>query len=161
MERSDKRQTIERRIASIAQKMGIGYLRETWARANFRFDNCRWVGEKPDEEYVPDQLPCLLNVQDITGSFVFEKFGAVREQPNLLLAFCDTMPFDFTWEQAEEISDRLKDLAVRFVRQMGESGFFEVLPDSVSYAVTFGRFDSCLCVCYLSMTVKDLTGECY
>lgn len=153
--------TIEQRIAKIAREAGLSYMCETWPRANLRFDKFRRQKDGTVTNDTGQQLPALLFVQPISGGLDFTSTGALKDSPQCLLAFADAMPLDFTGEQAQEISERLKGIAADFVSRMNRSGYFEIIEGRVPYKVSFDRLDANLCIFTITPEVVATVGTCY
>ena len=63
------KQSVERKIASVAEKLGITYLYENWATANVRLDKL--------------ELPAIINLLPASGRFVIGK-TQLRDRPNCM-----------------------------------------------------------------------------
>lgn len=153
--------TIEKKVKEIAEALGLTYLCESWNRANEAFDRFRRQGEDRKIRH-PDglTLPACLYVQPVSGYLNFTSQGFVRDAPSCLVAFADAMPFDYKGAEAQEITERMKALAVRFITAVNESGFFMPVDGQVNYRVAFDKMDANLCIVTLSLTLQEQTGDC-
>ncbi|MCD8265623.1 MAG: hypothetical protein LUC33_00570 [Prevotellaceae bacterium] len=158
----DETMTIESVLRRLAERMNIGYLNETWARANLRLDKFRRMpdGAVVDEGAEHASLPCLLNVQNISGAFEYDSAGMRHERADLQLAFLDAMPLDFTGDTAQRIIDDLKRLAAVYLDCLRIGGKLEPLSDTMEYSATFDRLDANLCVLLVRLTVRTAVGVC-
>lgn len=156
-----KKTTIEQKVREIAEGMGLSYLCESWYRANVAFDRFRRQGETREITH-PDglTLPACLYVQPVSGYLDFTPQGFVRDAPTCLISFADAMPFDYRGAEAQEIAERMKALAVRFIAKVNESGFFQPISGRVDYRVSFDKMDANLCIVTLSLTLQEEIGQC-
>lgn len=157
-----KKTTVENKVKEIAEAMGLTYLCESWFRANQAFDRFRRQGENCEVTH-PDglTLPACLYVQPVTGFLNFTPQGFVRDAPSCLISFADAMPFDYKGAEAQEIAERLKGLAVRFIVAVNESGFFVPVDGQINYRVAFDKMDANLCIVTLSLTLQEQAGVCF
>lgn len=153
--------TVENKVRQIAEAMGLTYLCESWYRANQAFDRFRRQGDGREVTH-PDglRLPACLYVQPVAGYLNFTQQGFVRDAPSCLVSFADAMPFDYRGDEAQQIAERLKGLAVRFVAAVNESGFFVPVGGRVDYRVAFDKMDANLCILTLTLTLEEQTGAC-
>ena len=63
--------------------------------------------------------------------------------------------------EAQEIAERLKGLAVRFIVAVNESGFFVPVDGQINYRVAFDKMDANLCIVTLSLTLQEQAGVCF
>ena len=135
--------TVENKVKEIAEAMGLTYLCESWFRANQAFDRFRRQGESREVTH-PDglTLPACLYVQPVAGFLNFTSQGFVRDAPSCLISFADAMPLDYKGADAQEIAERLKGLAVRFIVAVNESGFFVPVAGQINYRVAFDKMDA-------------------
>ena len=71
------------------------------------------------------------------------------------------MPLDYKGADAQEIAERLKGLAVRFIVAVNESGFFVPVAGQINYRVAFDKMDANLCIVTLSLTLQEQAGVCF
>ena len=133
--------TVENKVKEIAEAMGLTYLCESWFRANQAFDRFRRQGESREVTH-PDGL-------------------TLRDAPSCLISFADAMPLDYKGAEAQEIAERLKGLAVRFIVAVNESGFFVPVAGQINYRVAFDKMDANLCIVTLSLTLQEQAGVCF
>lgn len=152
--------TIEQKVGQIASDMGLSYLCETWSRANVILDKFRRTGEGRTV-CAPDgmTLPVCLFIQPVSGRLNLRQ-GQMRDAPECFLSFADAMPFDFTGEQAQEIAERLKGLAIDFIIRANDSRYFEPLTGDIPYKIAFDKLDANLCMVSITPTIKELHGIC-
>ena len=154
--------TVENKVKEIAEAMGLTYLCESWFRANQAFDRFRRQGDRREVTH-PDglTLPACLYVQPVAGFLNFTSQGFVRDAPSCLISFADAMPLDYKGAEAQEIAERLKGLAVRFIVAVNESGFFVPVAGQINYRVAFDKMDANLCIVTLSLTLQEQAGVCF
>lgn len=152
--------TIEQIVRQIVSDMGLSYLCETWPRANAILDKFKRTGEDRAVR-APDgmTLPVCLFVQPVSGRLNLRQ-GQMQDAPECFLSFADAMPFDFTGEQAQEIAERMKALAVEFICRANESRYFEPIEGDISYKIAFDKLDANLCMVSIMPTLKELHGIC-
>lgn len=153
--------TIEQKVREIAEAMGLSYLCESWYRANVAFDAFRRKTDTGEMEHPEGKtLPACLYVQPVSGYFNFTPQGFVRDAPSCLISFADAMPLDYRGDEAQEIAERMKNLAVRFIAAANESGFFQPISERIDYRVSFDRMDANLCIVTISLTLQEGVGQC-
>ena len=153
--------TIEGKVREIAGAMGLSYACETWERANAVFDGFRRVeAERLEEAPEGATLPACLYVQPVSGRLYFEPSGRAADAPACQVAFVDAMPLDYQGEEAQQIAERLKGIAVQFVERVNNCGFFVPVEGVVNYQTAFDKLGANLCVVTLETTLRELVGEC-
>ena len=152
--------TVENKVKEIAEAMGLTYLCESWFRANQAFDRFRRQGDRREVTH-PDglTLPACLYVQPVAGFLNFTSQGFVRDAPSCLISFADAMPLDYKGAEAQEIAERLKGLAVRFIVAVNESGFFVPVAGQINYRVAFDKMDANLCIVAMDVQRIELEAD--
>lgn len=142
------------KLAEIAEGMGLPFIVETWSRANLIADYLkRKGGEEP-------QLPFVVAIQPIRGVIAIDQFDQWADVPSVYVGFADRMPLDFKGREAEEIAERLKALAVKFIARVNNSGYFTPVSGEVSYDVSFDRLDANLLIFSMELPLRPVVGAC-
>lgn len=127
MDMPTKLKTVEAKIRSIAEALpGADYMFCDWARANYEIDKI----ERPTVVYV---LPP-------SGNMYFG-WAEVKDCPEAQLAFLCSTEFDFEGEENDALVERMKRLAIRFVRLLNASGMFALIEGNVPYQVLYDHLD--------------------
>ena len=137
------KQSVERKIASVAEKLGITYLYENWGTANVRLDKL--------------ELPAIINLLPASGRFVIGK-TQLRDRPNCMIAFADKTKFDFDGVENDEIIERCKAYAVQFIRELNRSGMFEFVSDEVPYSVFYDKLNVNVTGVVIELSLKEVQG---
>jgi hypothetical protein len=152
--------TVEQKIEQIVKDMGLSYMCETWTRANLEFDKFRRKGEDKKMQHPEGKtLPACLFVQPVSGRLNYRN-GQMKDMPNCFVSFADAMPLDFTGDQAKELTERLKALAIDFILRVNDSRMFEPIDGDIAYTVAFDKLDANLCMFTITPTIKELHGLC-
>lgn len=147
-------------LKRIAGDMGMAFIYESYPRLNILLDKVKRGSDKVLRTPFAS-LPVCICIQPIGGVWnIHPMTGERRERQNCIVAFADAMPLDFTGEQAEEISEALKEKATEFIDRINASGSFEPIYGQVSYKVSYDRFDACLCLVTIEFVLSPLYGEC-
>lgn len=137
--------TVEEKIRSVVEAMGIAYMFEDWSRANKKADKSKY--------------PLCINVLPVAGSLNFT-MGLIKDSPYCLLAFVDKAKFDFNGEENDQIIERMKTLAKRFVVRCNESGLFEPITGQVKYSVLYDKLDVNVTGITIQLTLQESRGTC-
>lgn len=84
----------------------------------------------------------------------------MTDAPACLIAFADAMPFDYRGEEAQQIAEQLKGIAMQFIERVNNCGFFVPVEGAVNYRVAFDKLDANLCCGDSRNTLRELVGEC-
>lgn len=158
-----KLNNIESRVKEIAEGMGLSYICETWTRANVVLDKFRRDQSSSGKPVVHKdglKLPVCLYVQPVAGSLKFTELDMCKDAPVCSVSFADAMPFDYRGDEAQEIAERMKNVAANFVVRCNESGYFEQISGDVRYQIAFDKLDANLCIVTLQLTLVESVGVC-
>lgn len=138
------RQSVERKIASVAAKLeGVTYLYDNWATANVRLDRL--------------EFPAIINLLPVSGQFDISR-TTLRDCPDCMIAFADKTRFDFDGVENDEVIERCKALAVRFIRELNKSGLFEWTSTDISYSVFYDKLDVNITGIVVELRLKEVQG---
>lgn len=120
--------TVESKVRSIIMGMGddIEYMFHNWAQANVEIDRVR--------------RPTVLYVLPSNGSLNFT-WNQVKDSPESFIAFIDSTELDFDGKENDNIIERMKILAIKFIVALNKSGLFEKIEGSVPYDVLYDHLD--------------------
>lgn len=138
------RQSVERKIASVAAKLeGVTYLYDNWATANVRLDRL--------------EFPAIINLLPVSGQFDISR-TTLRDCPDCMIAFADKTRFDFDGVENDEVIERCKALAVRFIRELNKSGLFEWTSTDILYSVFYDKLDVNITGIVVELRLKEVQG---
>lgn len=138
------RQSVERKIASVAAKLeGVTYLYDNWATANVRLDRL--------------EFPAIINLLPVSGRFDISR-TQLRDCPECMIAFADKTRFDFDGVENDEVIERCKALAVRFIRELNKSGLFEWTSTDIRYSVFYDKLDVNVTGIVVELNLKEVKG---
>ena len=138
------RQSVERKIASIAAKMeGVTYLFDNWATANVRLDKL--------------EFPAIINLLPVSGSFRIGR-TQLKDCPDCMIAFADKTEFDFDGVENDGVIERMKALAVKFIRELNKSGLFEFISDEVNYSVFYDKLNVNVTGSVIELRLREVQG---
>lgn len=143
--------SVEGKIKSIIEEMGISYLFEDWSRANLKLDKIACLKE--------GRFPCCINLLPVSGTFTFRS-GLVKDGPNCLIAFADKAEFDFNGDDNQTVVERMKKLAMMFIGRCEESGFFEPIEGDIYYSVFYDKLDVNITGIVVEAKLKEAVGVC-
>lgn len=138
------RQSVERKIASVAAKLeGVTYLYDNWATANVRLDRL--------------EFPAIINLLPVSGRFDISR-TQLRDCPECMIAFADKTRFDFDGVENDEVIERCKALAVRFILELNKSGLFEWTSTDIRYSVFYDKLDVNITGIVVELNLKEVKG---
>ena len=138
------KESVERKIASVAAKLeGVTYLYDNWATANVRLDRL--------------EFPAIINLLPVSGRFDISR-TQLRDCPECMIAFADKTRFDFDGVENDEVIERCKALAVRFIRELNKSGLFEWTSTDIRYSVFYDKLDVNITGIVVELRLKEVQG---
>lgn len=98
-------------------------------------------------------LPAIGHVLPISGTMELRN-GRVYDTENVWIMFLDKVTRDANGDDQREVFERMKDVAIEFVRRCNESGYFE--PITVwSYGVNYSQMASIVTGVTLGLNIKS------
>ena len=138
------KESVERKIASVAAKLeGVTYLYDNWATANVRLDRL--------------EFPAIINLLPVSGRFDISR-TQLRDCPECMIAFADKTRFDFDGVETDEVIERCKALAVRFILELNKSGLFEWTSTDIRYSVFYDKLDVNITGIVVELNLKEVKG---
>ena len=137
--------TIDEGIKRIAEEhfQGFSYIFDDW------YDIDQAVDRTP--------LPCIAHVLPIGGTMTLRN-GRLYDRESVTVAFLDKVTRDANGSDQREVYERMKDVAIRFVRTMNASGYF-LSVDVWSYNVIYNQLSSIVTGVMLTLDVEGI-GLC-
>lgn len=135
--------SVERKIASIAEQLGITYLYDNWATANVRLDK--------------EKMPVMINVLPVSGKFSLSRVQ-IRDCPNCMLAFADLAELDFDGVDNDEVIECCKSHAIDFIKGLNNSGLFEPVDGDITYSVFYDKLDVNITGIVIELQLKEVHG---
>lgn len=139
--------TIENRIASIANGLGLNYYFGDWNRINEAGDTGRC------------KFPLVAYLLPPSGVVNFDG-PSVRETENGVLAFIDLTEFDFQADENNEIVQAMKETMINFIKAVNLSGDFKPIGGDVRYDILYDKLDFAVTGVTTALTLKEAVGKC-
>ena len=132
--------TIDEGIKKIAEEQFPGF--------SYLFDDLNNI----DQAIGRLPLPAIGHVLPISGTMELRN-GRVYDTENVWIMFIDKVTRDANGDDQREVFERMKDVAIEFVRRCNESGYFE--PITVwSYGVNYNQMASIVTGVTLGLNIK-------
>lgn len=140
--------SVQEKIKGLLEDIGETYMFENWQTANVRMDKF--------------PLPCVLNVLPVSG-MLNVGLNQLRDKPNCMIAFMDKADFDFDGEQNDEIIERCKDRAKRFIMEVNKGKVFKGLSGDIRYSLFYDRLDVNVTGIVIELQLEEVKGTpiCY
>lgn len=137
--------TIESKVRAVAEFLGDGiqYLFMNWAQANVAMD-----------EVVK---PSIVYVLPPSGSLDFS-YARVKDYPETQIGFLSPTDFDFDGAENDNVIEQMKRLAIRFVKALNDSDYFESIEGKLSYQVVYDFLDQNVTGIVLSIPLEEVDG---
>lgn len=151
---------VEKEIKRIIESMGLDYIIETMHRSNSVLDRYRRRADKRVKADDGHTLPVGIYIQPERGTLNIAERGSVTDAPSCLVAFADELPFDFKGAEAQEVAERMKDLAEEFIRRVNNSGVLKPIVGNIGYSIAYDSMDANLCVVTITAVIEEAYGRC-
>lgn len=139
-------ETIQTKIKSIAEQIGISYIYDDWTTGNVR------IGKTT--------LPVMVNVLPVSGGIRYSGYNIIRSA-QCMIAFLDKADFDFDGEQNDTVVERMQRYAIAFVKLANESSLFEPVGDEeITIRTMYDTTDDNLTGVMLELTLRETEGVC-
>lgn len=138
--------TIDEGIKRIAEEHfpGFSYIFDDW------YDIDQAVDRTP--------LPAIAHVLPIGGVMTIRQNGKLYDRESVTIAFLDKVTRDANGGDQRIVFERMKDVAIQFVRLMNESGYFASI-GTWSYNVIYNQLSSIVTGVMLTLDVES-NGIC-
>jgi hypothetical protein len=139
--------SVESKIEEIAAQkfQGYSFVFDDWGAADRALDKMT--------------LPAILSIMPVSGSFTIKR-GMTKDNPSCLLVFIDKVKKDANGSDNEEVYERMKDEAKRFIREINSCGYFEAIDGDVPYSIIYEKLSCIVSGIALSVTLKEVRGVC-
>lgn len=140
--------TVESKVRSIVDSLIAGgteikYLFANWAQTNVEFSKVK--------------EPTIVYVLPASGDLDIS-WREIKDSPETQIAFIDRTKFDFNSTENDEIIERMKRLCYRFIKQLNESGLFELVEGKIHYRVIYNYLDENVTGVVINITLKEIEG---
>lgn len=139
--------SIENRIREIAKTHFLEY--------SYIFEDWNGAAEVADRVSLP-AIICLLP----PGGFLEISKGRVKDSENIAIAFIDKVTRDANGDDNEQVYSRMKQTAIKFIKAMNDSRYFEPIDGDVKYTTILESASSYFTGVFVELTVKDFAGNC-
>lgn len=138
--------TIER----IAAEMGCAFIYDDWGRINLKADK---YGNRKEQRLIIETLP--------TNGQIDTRFApVVRTSRTCIVAFLKPCRLDFEGAEVGLIVDEMLDLAKQFIKRLDATRVYEPIETLLDYNVVLDFLDANMAGVRVTLTLKELEGEC-
>ena len=137
--------TVEEKVRMVAEDAGIAYAFMDWATANVAIEQ--------------GQLPLMLYVQPASGTINVEDMQ-ITDSPQCMLAVMDKCELDGDGKGNDNVIERCKAIAYKFIEHLNDSTLFAPIQGSVKYSVFYDRLDVNVCGVTFELTLRERQGYC-
>lgn len=137
--------TVEAKVRKVAESMGedVEYLFMNWSQANVAMDAIT----KPSVVYV---LPP-------SGKLDFS-YARVKDYPETQIGFLAPTDFDFDGTENDNIIEQMKRLAIKFIKALNASEYFELIEGKQPYQVVYDFLDQNVTGIVLNLPLEEVDG---
>lgn len=137
--------TVEAKVRRVVETMGedVEYLFMNWSQANVAMDAIT----KPSVVYV---LPP-------SGKLDFS-YARVKDYPETQIGFLSPTDFDFDGTENDNIIEQMKRLAIKFVKTLNASEYFELIEGKQPYQVVYDFLDQNVTGIVLNLPLEEVDG---
>jgi hypothetical protein len=136
-------------IEQIAADMGCAYIYDDWGRINLKAD-----------KYGNYKHPVIVETLPTNGQIDTRFAPLVRTSRTCIIAFLKPCALDFEGAEVGSIVDEMLDLAKQFVKRVDASGYYEPIEGLLDYNVVLDFLDANMAGVRVTLTLKELEGEC-
>lgn len=138
--------TIER----IAAEMGCAFIYDDWGRINLKADK---YGNRKQTRLIIETLP--------TNGQIDTRFApVVRTSRTCIVALLKPCRLDFEGAEVGLIVDEMLDLAKQFIKRLDATRVYEPIETLLDYNVVLDFLDANMAGVRVTLTLKELEGEC-
>lgn len=137
-------------IERIAGEMGCAFIYDDWGRINLKAD--KYSNRKPTRLII-ETLP--------TNGQIDTRFAPlVRTSRTCIVAFLRPCELDFEGAEVGSIVDEMLDLAKQFIKRLDATNHYEPIEGLLDYNVVLDFLDANMAGVRITLTLKELEGEC-
>ena len=141
---------MSRIIQGIAADMGCAYIYDDWGRINLKADK---YGNRKEQRLIIETLP--------TNGQIDTRFAPiVRTSRTCIVAFLKPCALDFEGAEVGTIVDEMLDLAKQFIARLDATGYYEPINGLMDYNVVLDFLDANMAGVRVTLSLKELEGEC-
>lgn len=132
----------------VALDLGAKYLYDEWGRINLHADKLK-IGDVVVVETLP------------TNGQIDTRFApVVRTSRTAIFAFLKHCDLDFKGAEVGEIIDEMLDLAKRYIVRLDAARAYEPIEGLMDYNAVIDFLDANMAGVRVTLTLKELEGEC-
>lgn len=137
--------SVESKVKAVVDSMNesVTYLYHNWAQANVAIDDI--------------EGPTILYVLPTNGTLDVQ-WHSVKDNPESFIAFIDKAEFDFDGGDKNNIVERMKRLAIKFICALNKSGMFDVIEGNLRYQVLYDHLDMNVTGVVINPILKETDG---
>jgi hypothetical protein len=136
-------------IERIAAEMGCAYIYDDWGRINIKADKHGHY----KHSLIVETLP--------TNGQIDTRFApVVRTSRTCIVAFLKPCALDFEGAEVGRIIDDMLDLAKQFIKRLDVAQYYEPIEGLLDYNVVLDFLDANMAGVRVTLTLKELEGEC-
>lgn len=135
--------TVEGKVRTIAQPLGVTYVYNDWTKVNVDFDKL--------------QYPAIIFIQPASGNLHVAN-GQIKDQPDTQFAFMDKTIYDDNAVGSDSVVERMKRLCYKFIKAFNESKLFEPFPEDIPYKVVIDHLDQMVSGIIITPRIKEKKG---
>ena len=137
-------------IERIANEMGCAFIYDDWGRINLTADK---YGNRKQTRLIIETLP--------TNGQIDTRFAPlVRTSRTCIVAFLRPCALDFEGAEVGNIVDEMLDLAKQFIKRLDATNYYEPIEGLLDYNVVLDFLDANMAGVRVTLTLKELEGEC-
>lgn len=141
---------MSRVIEQIAADMGCAFIYDDWGRINLKADK---YGNRKEQRVIIETLP--------TNGQIDTRFApVVRTSRTCIVAFLKPCRLDFEGAEVGLIVDEMLDLAKQFIKRLDATRVYEPIETLLDYNVVLDFLDANMAGVRVTLTLKELEGEC-
>ena len=137
-------------IERIAAEMGCAYIYDDWGRINLKADK---YGNRKHTRLIIETLP--------TNGQIDTQFSPIiKTSRTCIVAFLKPCALDFEGAEVGYIVDEMLDLAKDFIKRLDSTRAYEPIDTLLDYNVVLDFLDANMAGVRVTLTLKELEGEC-
>jgi hypothetical protein len=136
-------------IERIAAEMGCAYIYDDWGRINIKAD-----------KHGHYKHPLIVETLPTNGQIDTRFAPLVRTSRTCIVAFLKPCALDFEGAEVGCIVDDMLDLAKQFIKRLDATQYYEPIEVLLDYNVVLDFLDANMAGVRVTLTLKELGGEC-
>lgn len=144
--------SVESKIRSIVESMGVHYVYESWHGSNVEIDKRIRKGVL--------KYPVCINILPVRGEISFRSNGQITDAPNCLIAFGDEIKLDFKPCEIQDKVEALKELGAKFINKVNNGTLFKRLTGPFSYSIAYDSLNANMVLVTFELKLEEIHGIC-